>query len=246
MNLTSNAASLLSTIYEITNLNTRLTSDLQVFNQIVTSNVALMNTNLTSNVVLMNTNLTSNVALMNTVMGNTPPPFTIVAIYSKQIPIGWQLCDGNPFMAMDNQPVYIRQNNGNIQANTPNLLGHTIIGATPDEWSASAIANITKREMGSSGGTETHTLTINEMPAHQHEMLSSQNNVSGGGASIRTIGGGGTGYGPYGNTTSAGSGAPHNNMQPFVAIPYIIKRPLLGGSTRAHSIFEYNPNYLMG
>jgi len=234
MNLTSNASTLLSTI---TNLQNQIASNLAMVNQIVTSNVALMNTN-----------LTSNITAINTVMGNTPPPFSIVAIYSKDIPTGWQLCDGSLFKAMNNEQVFIMEGSGTATPmNTPNLLGRTIVGATPEEWMNNASANITKREIGDSGGTETHTLTVNEMPAHSHTPYASRmyGNFGPGGVAWWQIGEGGNPYGLQGNVTSTGGNAPHNNMQPFVAITYIIKRPLLGGSANAYEV-EFNSNYLQG
>ena len=232
MNLTSNAISLLSTISALNNLQTTLTTDLQLINQIVTSNVAIMNNN-----------LTSNVATMNTVMGNTPPPFTIVAIFTKNIPYGWQLCDGNPFMAMDSQQVHIMQNNAITPINTPNLLGKTVIGATPQEWMTKASTGITQREINISGGEETHILTIGEMPAHHHNMYR-DGSYTGGDNTGGLRDGNFFGLGSSGNQ---GENIPHNNMQPFLTIPYIIKRPLVGGSisSNVYNIYTFNPNYLL-
>jgi microcystin-dependent protein len=132
---------------------------------------------------------------------------------------------------MDNAQVFIKAgSSAATPMNTPNLLGRTIVGATPEEWMNNASANITKRNIGDSGGEETHILAVNEMPAHGHNLMSSQlfGNFGAGGITWWGVGPGGNNYGPYGNTTSAGSGAPHNNMQPFVAITYIIKKPLQG------------------
>jgi microcystin-dependent protein len=129
---------------------------------------------------------------------------------------------------MDNAQVFIKEGSGAARPmNTPNLLGRTIVGATPEEWMNNASANITKRDIGDSGGTETHILTVNEMPAHEHKTMSSLNfgNFGFGGVQWWGVGPGGANYGPYANTTSVGSAAPHNNMQPFVAITYIIKKP---------------------
>ena len=71
------------------------------------------------------------------------------------------------------------------------------------------------------GGEKTHTDTIAEMPAHTHNITVSD------GPSTNA------GYAMYSSpvdvyaltSTSAGSGAPHNNLQPYIAV-YMWKRTL--------------------
>jgi len=69
------------------------------------------------------------------------PKGVIVAWSGTNVPQGWQLCDGT---------------NG-----TPDLRGRFILGAGQGP-------GLTGRNMGESGGEETHLLTVQEMPPHNH------------------------------------------------------------------------------
>ncbi len=94
---------------------------------------------------------------------------------------------------------------------------------------------LTKRRQGTKGGTERHRLTMPQMPQHQHAL-----NGSTGGGNKRSPTGNLLGqqarknriYTPAGTGPlapmhqsvigPAGSGQPHNNMQPFLAIRFCI------------------------
>lgn len=221
MNLTSNAISLLSTISSLNNLQTTLTSDLDMINQILTSNVALMNINLTSNVV----------ALTNTV-NNSPPPLTVVAYFGSTAPAGWQLCDGLPLMSMETppQPVHYTINAAVKVLNTPNLLGRFILGASDVGSNPQIPEKISTNKVGVTGGEEKHKLSVEELPAHNHgfrnPMMANNPGAAGGFA------GGPFPFTYYNDTTvSGGLDQPHNNMPPFYTLIYIIKKPLRGGSS---------------
>ena len=69
------------------------------------------------------------------------------------------------------------------------------------------------------GGAKTHTLTVNEMPAHGHARTGS-NTVATSGTNM------GRGSGTQGgaiNSANAGGGAAHNNLQPYIVV-YMWKR----------------------
>ena len=61
------------------------------------------------------------------------------------VPTGWALCDGTT-------------SNGQ---QTPDLRGRFIVGS-------GAGSGLTSRSIGNTGGTETHTLTTGNLPAHNH------------------------------------------------------------------------------
>jgi microcystin-dependent protein len=112
--------------------------------------------------------------------------------------------------------------NGTTTFNLPDFRGRTPIGAGQG-------TGLTNRTTGSKGGTETHALTEAELAPHTH--LDS-NDVGGGAAIVgggsATAAAGGDFFvvtGPVGNLNigSAGSGAAHPNMQPWLAVNFIVR-----------------------
>jgi len=98
------------------------------------------------------------------------------------------------------------------------------LAACPAGWSpySSAVDRMvigsgSSYSLGASGGEATHVLTIGEMPAHSHSL---PNALYLGG---RGLGRSGNSYGAASGTGSAGSGAAHNNMPPYVALLYCQK-----------------------
>lgn len=78
-----------------------------------------------------------------------------------------------------------------------------------------------KYALGDTGGEETHTLTLEEVPAHTH----STNISSGTGGSISAgqVSWGNNRIANYYTTNTLGGGKAHNNMPPYQAF-YIWKR----------------------
>lgn len=83
-------------------------------------------------------------------------------------------------------------------------------------------ASGTFQTAGATGGEETHTLSVAEMPAHSHafnQQIGQRNN----------LGFSGTGLNPYSAdqaglaTTNTGGGGAHNNLQPYIVV-YIWQR----------------------
>lgn len=72
--------------------------------------------------------------------------------------------------------------------------------------------------LGAKGGAATHTLTINEMPAHSHSLRRGET----GNARVEEIA-----YSSGSNTqttpaavNNTGGGAAHNNMSPYIVVNY--------------------------
>jgi microcystin-dependent protein len=156
--------------------------------------------------------------IVNTTIPNATPVGTIVMFGGTDAPTGWLLCDGQSTASYAALAAV-------VGANVPDLRGRAPIGVGTG-------TGLTARALGDITGTETHALTQAQMPRHNHGINPPQ--VSG------TQGGGGTNnYAPTGNnpldnvTTfftggsgtaqSASNGVAHPNMQPSLAVNFIIK-----------------------
>jgi len=73
--------------------------------------------------------------------------------------------------------------------------------------------------LGTIAGEASHTLTINEIPSHTHDVIASNQKVGTGNPN----GFGNSGVGATLTTESTGGGMPHNNMQPYI-ITLIIQK----------------------
>jgi microcystin-dependent protein len=123
-------------------------------------------------------------------------PTGLISMWSGaivDIPIGWALCDGTD--------------------GTPNLGKMFIVGYDAGDVDYNAIGN--------TGGTKTHTLTIGEMPSHDHAMPDDYGEA---GSSGHVASGGSSHEGAITDRTGvAGGGAAHENRPPFYTLAYIIK-----------------------
>lgn len=130
-------------------------------------------------------------------------------------PEGFLICDGaavsrttypNLFAAIG---ITWGAGDGSNTFNLPDLRGRTAIGVGTGP-------GLTARVIGTTGGEERHALTANENGAHTHGAVFA---LGAGSSFATTI----SGVDANGSTASSGSGAPHNNMQPFTVLWKIIK-----------------------
>ena len=77
--------------------------------------------------------------------------------------------------------------------------------------------------LGETGGAKTHTLTIAEIPAHDHQQNYSLNGASGTTMGALTSSGGAAHTIAEQYTELAGGGGAHNNLQPYLVLNYIVK-----------------------
>jgi microcystin-dependent protein len=101
----------------------------------------------------------------------------------------------------------------------PDLRG--LVPAGLDQMPGGSRANRMTRSLAitiaAKTGEETHVITINEMPSHRHDgvLQIDSSNAKGGSGSVN--------IGQAGSTQYTGGGAAHENVQPTVFIPYIVK-----------------------
>jgi microcystin-dependent protein len=144
------------------------------------------------------------------------PVASVQAFAGATAPTGWLLCDGTEYIQGDYAALFavIGQTYGGSVGNfrVPDTGGRVIIGK--DGTYA----------LNASGGATTHPLIIAELPSHNHQynLAYSTTGTTGGATGIP-----GTGSAPNASFTTytepTGSGTPHNNMQPYRALNYIIK-----------------------
>lgn len=145
------------------------------------------------------------------------PVGTIIAFAGNSIPKGWLLCDGSLKSKKTFANLYgvIGKTYGESGKTfrVPDLRGRVGVGDAQG-------SNLSQRSIGQAGGAETVTLTIQQMPAHSHEIVAHRNGdgfhgVDEGGGQERV------------HTQPSGDGQPHENMPPYLVIRYLIKhRPL--------------------
>lgn len=152
----------------------------------------------------------------------------------ETIPEGFLICDGEAYSRDEYAELFeaigttYGEGDGTTTFNVPDLQTRVPVGAGVDY------------ELGEIGGEEEHTLTIDEMPSHNHSLK--QNNNEGSNtawiSSVTNV--------KYTlsteNINSTGGDQPHNNMQPYTVVNYIIStgksadaRPMTISETTAQS-----------
>lgn len=135
---------------------------------------------------------------------NYLPKGTILYFRGTEIPSGWVLCNG--------------------ENNTPDLRGRFILGAGQG-------ADLTNRILNAKGGLEKVSLTVNQIPSHNHGFTYQFKDSWSGDPQNQKD------WVPdkscrkdwvrykdhHSNTGNSGNGQPHENMPPFYVLSYIMK-----------------------
>lgn len=153
--------------------------------------------------------------------GGYPVPIGAIFPYAGMFaPEGYLLCDGSAVSRTEYAELFnVLGDNFGIgdrytTFNVPNLKGRVPIGRDPDDddlWI-----------LGSNGGEKEHTLTVDEMPSHNHG-IGVLTRIGAEGGNKNFVGGSDRTYTSTDIIDAEGGGQPHNNLPPYVILNYIIK-----------------------
>lgn len=175
--------------------------------------------------------------------GAALPTGSVTQYAGSSAPSGWLLANGdatlNTFTYKDLHAVISNTYGGTAYSagvtdqdgvsttfTLPDLRGRIPVGVgqqTSGKWDSSAedySASGTDFALAASGGTEDHKLTTSELAAHNHNTwdflgIEASPNLA--------INHAGTSKGMTTTTENTGGDSPHNNLQPYIALNYIIK-----------------------
>lgn len=142
-------------------------------------------------------------------------------------PKGWAQCNGQLLPIMQYTALFsilgtTFGGDGRVTFGLPNLQGQA-----PMHWGDGP--GLTPRQIGEVGGASAVTLTMTELPGHNHTINASASAASSGSPSGNELAESPLYAGPPYTTamapaavTSAGGSQPHENMQPYLALTFII------------------------
>lgn len=160
------------------------------------------------------------------------PAGLVLPYAGSSAPTGYFLCDGSAKSRTTYATLFgilgttYGAGDGSTTFELPDLRGRVIAGQ--DDMGGSSADRLTGLTGGvdgdvlaATGGVETHTLSVAEIPAHTHTSAIWGNNASGDGQNIKSSV---SVNNPHTHTSnSTGGGGAHNNVQPTMILNYIIK-----------------------
>lgn len=152
----------------------------------------------------------------NTLGGGIIPIGGILPYVGKTAPLNYLLCDGSDF----SQSVYPELYNLLGHAWTPDMRGLVIVGWDTAEGGLKDMTFDCSTIL-TTGGESKHTLTISEIPSHTHGLAMQAGNQTGiiDRISVKDY----VNCNWYSHVQYTGGSQPHNNLQPYIVLNYIIR-----------------------
>lgn len=160
-----------------------------------------------------------------TTVGSGNVPTGAIAPYAGTLaPESWLLCSGQTVLRSQYSDLYAVISNrfGGVTDGTtfrlPDLRGRVPVGAGTG-------TGLTTRSLSEKTGTETHQLSIAEMPSHTHTPNGEADFLTWNGGTLGVASGGGLAQatGSPNTTGITGNDGFHPNMQPSIVLNYIIR-----------------------
>lgn len=177
------------------------------------------------------------------------PVGAVLPFAGSTAPTGYIICDGSPVSRTGATAALFAvigttygSGNGTSTFNLPDLRTRVPVGYSQSDTDTDPSGtNNALSTLGKTGGSKTHSLDWSEMPLHNHAAVHTHQFeirgsvgtftngatdlfVQGGAAVASTFGTSKATYTPSPDATStAGSNAHHNNLQPYIVMNYIIK-----------------------
>jgi len=155
----------------------------------------------------------------------TPYIGEIKVVSFNYAPKGWAVCNGQVMAIAQNQALF------SVLGTTYGGNGTTTF-ALPNLQGRAPIHQGNEVTIGQTGGEESHTLTVAEMPGHGHQAFGSTSGPAAGspaGNVWATLTATQNPYSPTGNTAMVpaaikpvGGGQPHPNLQPYLVLTFVI------------------------
>lgn len=160
-------------------------------------------------------------------VGGMAPTGVVLPFAGSSAPTGWLLCFGQAVSRSTYADLFTAigtsygAGDGSTTFALPDLRGRVAggkdnMGGTAASRLTTAGSGVNGTSLGASGGGQTHTLTTDQLPPHNHTGV-----LTGGGAGGGSFGVGDNGS--FGSTSTEGAGAAHPNVQPTIILNYIIK-----------------------
>lgn len=136
----------------------------------------------------------------------------------KYPPLGFRFCDGSTLENTDEYADYRAW----CRAEREDLYVGNIF-SVPDMRGVFPLSTSAKFPLGANGGSETHTLTVEELAPHTHSVHSHWSSDHNDGGKQERLYKGNDDARETGKTPDADSAQPHNNMPPYIAVNFIIR-----------------------